>query len=310
MRTSMTIFRSFIKVDDETGEFNASQVLSRDCYLAWLDHHQQKESPKRAKQFHRTCPIIFLVDGRLPFPPQEEAALLVLVRQKMRWPCFPIDVCVGFTGFRSMGFHEKASSSPPPIFKTTRNRFKRRIPGLDGKRLQDGEFATNFANNTYEYVSLLPEYNLQAYVYLGNLLRYVFFARTAACALRHLATEDAARELCDALTNSNDLDCVVVMSLFSSNLITNVVLAQNAKAWDWLGNVRTSLNTTVPFPLHNVYGVMFAICTAMHAPGRAIPFVDTQFTSLFPGLYFSGTFAFDPSSHLLVLRARPEGYRS
>lgn len=298
----MTIFRSFIHASEDTGELDASRVLSRDCYLAWLEHHKQSESPQKAKRFQRTLSNhLSGVDGRLPFPPQEEAAILVLVRRKARWPCFPSDVCVGFTGFRSLGFHEKAASSAFTI-KYSRNRFKQRIAGLDGNRLQDGEFALNFASKAHEYATRLPEYDLSAYVYLGSLLRYVFFARTAACALRHLATRDTARELCDSLSSG---DCVVVLSLSSPDPTTSPVLAQNASAFDWLGNVSDSLHARVPVPVNNVYGVMLAICTAMHAPGSAVPFVDIQFASLVPGTHFSGSFAFDPGSHLLVLRARP-----
>lgn len=46
-------------------------------------------------------------DGRSPFNPQEEEAILILLRQKKLWPCFPPHLGVGRMGFRSKGFHER-----------------------------------------------------------------------------------------------------------------------------------------------------------------------------------------------------------
>jgi hypothetical protein len=49
------------------------------------------------------------VDGRSPFNPDEEAAVLYVLRKKRLWPCFPAHLRIGTNGFRSKGYHEKNS---------------------------------------------------------------------------------------------------------------------------------------------------------------------------------------------------------
>lgn len=292
----MTIFRSFIHASD-TGELDASGILSRDCYLAWLEHRKQRETPKEAKRFQRTLSNhLSGVDGRTPFSPEEEAAILPVVRRKARWPCFPLDITVGFTGFRSLGFHEKASE---------RGRFRHRIEGLDGKKQQNGEFALNFATKALEYAQSVPEYNPSGYFHLVNLLRYVLFARTPACSLKQPVTLELARELCEATTRRNPDSPVAVLSLTSTNFPDEHVLAQNGLAHEHFGDLQERQRSELLFPLGDVFKVMLAQCTALLNPGIEIAVQHVRFSGLAPNRLYSGSYCLDPASYLLILRVKP-----
>jgi len=62
-----------------------------------------------AKRFQRTLTAhLTACDGRAPFEPEEEAAILSVLRQKRKWPAFEgTALTIGSKGFRSAGFHEK-----------------------------------------------------------------------------------------------------------------------------------------------------------------------------------------------------------
>jgi len=77
--------------------------------------HTRKDIPTNpAKRFQRTLTAhLTAADGRAPFEPEEEAAILSVLRQKRKWPAFEgMDFNIGSKGFRSMGFHEKGTSPP------------------------------------------------------------------------------------------------------------------------------------------------------------------------------------------------------
>jgi hypothetical protein len=51
-------------------------------------------------------------DGRRSFLPDEEAAILFIIRQKKIWPAFAGTDCrIGLLGFRAVGFNERFSTS-------------------------------------------------------------------------------------------------------------------------------------------------------------------------------------------------------
>lgn len=51
--TSLQVFRDHIKRDPETGEIDASGVISRACYVAWLQVKGACESDLEARRYHR-----------------------------------------------------------------------------------------------------------------------------------------------------------------------------------------------------------------------------------------------------------------
>ena len=85
---SIRIFRRFIVTKskgDGTVEHDASQIISRKCYEAWLA--SRGVIPKvPEKIFQRTLTAhITASDTRQPFHPKEEAAILVMIRSKGVW---------------------------------------------------------------------------------------------------------------------------------------------------------------------------------------------------------------------------------
>jgi hypothetical protein len=61
------------------------------------------------KKFRRTLSNHLTgVDGRVPFDPEEEGAILKVLRVRRPWPCVPEHRATnGSMSFRSRGYHEK-----------------------------------------------------------------------------------------------------------------------------------------------------------------------------------------------------------
>jgi len=86
--SSIRVFRQFIVTkskSDGTVEYDASQIISRKCYDAWLASRGViSRAPE--KIFQRTLTAhITASDTRQPFHPKEEAAILVMIRSKGVW---------------------------------------------------------------------------------------------------------------------------------------------------------------------------------------------------------------------------------
>ena len=95
-----------------------------EAYNDWLNSRGAQVPAEPPKVFQRAlsshlCSFEFLAspdtraagsDGRVSFEPEEEAAILEVLRHKSPWPCFagtPF-AKMGCTGYRSFGFHEKS----------------------------------------------------------------------------------------------------------------------------------------------------------------------------------------------------------
>ena len=105
---SIRIFRQYIQRNSD-GSLDASQVISMECYHAFLTAKGAKDCEEEAKKFYRVLTThLSGVDGRKSFRPEEEEAILNVLRRNEPWPCFPTNVHYG-TGFRGRGFHEKQS---------------------------------------------------------------------------------------------------------------------------------------------------------------------------------------------------------
>ncbi|KAH9257046.1 hypothetical protein BASA81_004867 [Batrachochytrium salamandrivorans] len=105
--TSLKVFRMYFVVRED-GSLDASRLLSRECYSAWVDS-RRKEIPSPETRFQRSLSShITSLDGRVPFTEAEEVAVLKEVRKRRVWACFEnSEKKVGVRGFCSMGFHEK-----------------------------------------------------------------------------------------------------------------------------------------------------------------------------------------------------------
>jgi hypothetical protein len=116
--TSIKIFSRYIhEVTDAEGKvhLDASAVTSRQCFEDWKEN--RKSAGDYEKGFQRSLTAhLTKSDGRRPFTAEEEAAVLLVVRQKKVWPAFEgTSITVGVHGFRATGFHEQieAASQPP-----------------------------------------------------------------------------------------------------------------------------------------------------------------------------------------------------
>jgi len=86
--TSIKIFRRFLKVTRVNANevvYDASRVVSRECYEAWLSNRTLAPSDP-ARVFQRSLSShVTSVDGRQPFSPKEEEAILKVLRKKQIW---------------------------------------------------------------------------------------------------------------------------------------------------------------------------------------------------------------------------------
>ena len=91
--SSIVIFRRFLfvtKVRDEIIHVDASRVVSKECYHHWLGTrigvtNEPEKTFQRSLTAHLTNS-----DGRQPFLPEEEAAILKVVRIKRVWFVFNV----------------------------------------------------------------------------------------------------------------------------------------------------------------------------------------------------------------------------
>ena len=85
---SIAVFRRFLvltKIEDVIINVDALRVVSKDCYQQWLKTrigvtNQPEKTFQRALTAHLTGS-----DGRQAFLPEEEAAILKVVRVKRTW---------------------------------------------------------------------------------------------------------------------------------------------------------------------------------------------------------------------------------
>jgi hypothetical protein len=116
--TSIKIFRRYIKeVADEHGStrLDASGVISRECYDEWKESRSSEVRHVEQEKGFQRCLTAHLTksDGRRPFQPEEEAAIIKVLRQKRQWPAFEgTSVKIGQKGFRAMGYNERFKSGP------------------------------------------------------------------------------------------------------------------------------------------------------------------------------------------------------
>lgn len=112
-QTSFEVFMRFVRpanadysTDDEV---DASGILSRECYEAWLKTRRSlpKDSPRAFKDALKS--IVMANNRCKPFPNAVERDLLRHLRAERVWPCFENDssVQIGKRGWKIKGFHER-----------------------------------------------------------------------------------------------------------------------------------------------------------------------------------------------------------
>jgi hypothetical protein len=103
---SIKTFRNYLTVFPD-GQIDASRVISRECFLEFLELKSSKESRDEAERFYRILTNhISGTDGRKPFHKVEEAAILQVLRKTLTWPFCPQME----RKFRGIGFHERTQA--------------------------------------------------------------------------------------------------------------------------------------------------------------------------------------------------------
>jgi len=102
--TSHKVFRRHMlgTLPDGSAHIDAKRLISRACYEDWLST-RSRAMKKPEVSFQRILTsYVTGTDGRTPFTPAEEAAVLVQIRQKRVWPAFADSpLTIGCKGFQS-----------------------------------------------------------------------------------------------------------------------------------------------------------------------------------------------------------------
>eukprot|EP00515_Schizochytrium_aggregatum_P005781 CAMPEP_0202051236 /NCGR_PEP_ID=MMETSP0963-20130614/4504_1 /ASSEMBLY_ACC=CAM_ASM_000494 /TAXON_ID=4773 /ORGANISM="Schizochytrium aggregatum, Strain ATCC28209" /LENGTH=254 /DNA_ID=CAMNT_0048616391 /DNA_START=66 /DNA_END=830 /DNA_ORIENTATION=- len=110
---TLPIIMRYMEWREDLNRYDATNAFSKECYTEWLQSRKAKvkngpDSFRRAIMSHITGQ-----DGRKPFAPKVEEAILRIVRKNEIWDCFQgtVDaagrrVQVGLYGFRGSGYWE------------------------------------------------------------------------------------------------------------------------------------------------------------------------------------------------------------
>jgi len=94
--SSIRVFRRFLTSkhkSDGTVEYDASRIISKECYLAWVASRNALPTfPEKIFQRSLTSHIT-ATDSRQPFQRDEEVAILIVVRQRKVWLVYFLLVC-------------------------------------------------------------------------------------------------------------------------------------------------------------------------------------------------------------------------
>ncbi|KAH9251330.1 hypothetical protein BASA81_010741 [Batrachochytrium salamandrivorans] len=300
---SLVVFRMFL-TKNEDGTLDASQITSRECYLAWLSYQDKLECEKQARKFQRALSNHLCgVDGRTPFDRLEEDAILLVLKRKLRWPCFP-DLNIGRNGFRSQGFHEKHRNSPNTPVSTTGGGGAKRARKIVEEEEEEGDHGrmNQFENGIRHLIASFPTFNLDAWSAMMSFARFTVFAKIPIS--KYDAYPSAyPQELCDKVTKEEaPPGSFVAVSDIAAKECGNIVLAQNSVSLESWGVMTGGLAKIVPFPVADLIRVTMAVGKAFNAPGvkQHIPSLRINCLNR-PQLPYDTFIYVDPASYLVVV---------
>ncbi|KAH9249045.1 hypothetical protein BASA81_013257 [Batrachochytrium salamandrivorans] len=211
--TSLKVFRTFLKVNPVDGSVDASQIHSRVCYEAWLASRGVEETDAVAKKFYRTLSNhVSGVDGRSPFERHEEQAILLVLRVKQRWPCFPSHLRLGVAGFRSKGFCEKqpflaraaaAATAAAAAFAGEEEEAEEGGEVLSQLEPQDLTYVQSILDSFPEYRTATERQGANIWKSVADVARFVILGRTPACSIEFspLTKQQYVQDLCASCSN-------------------------------------------------------------------------------------------------------------
>lgn len=301
---SLRLFKPYIS-RGEDGEVDASQLLSRACYLGWLRAKSvAQESDDEAKRFLRTLTNhVSGTDGRCPFEEDEERAILHLLRARNPWPCFPAHLSHFGRRYRGKGFHERqrqaqALATAQTHDETCQNNILAIFSALPPA---DADFLRSLCAQLMS--SLGSEFDLEARGHLCEVVRFTILARTNR--LRTETSASASLQLCDEYSALNLPAWILDIT---ATLHWERIAAQNAEAGELLGDL-TLGNLESLALAKDIPRVFLAVMAAYFRPGVDFPVTHQELHCGKDGelRWFDMRYRVDPESFLLVIYGLEEG---
>jgi hypothetical protein len=299
MSTSLWLFRKFLTTKSN-GSIDASQITSIACYHAFLTKRKFKPMPDNEaslNKFYR-CLVNHTggTDGRIPFTAEEEEAILIVLRKRQQWPCFPKHLAHVGCGFRCKGFHEKQENS------NKRPRIEAEVEDIKYHKLP------NSSENTGLNLLIMGFYNGTRLGLLAgetdllqkglDLLRFILYTYTPVVSVE--ASHVQALALCARYNDYFGKGQTLGEVFDFARQPKNKIVVQNAESIAYFGNLVTEFRSPV-LQKHWVQ-MSYQTLTCMNNPGQVIgtghpvEFVSQQGTNNW--MEFVGVF--DPESWYYV----------
>lgn len=225
------------------------------------------------------------VDGRSPFDPEEEAAILVLFREKKPWPCFPPRFANIGKRYRSKGYHEKqrllptggsadaasaASSAPTTPQQVDPNDIDHILSILSP---EDSAYVKNLGQRIHANYSS-ADFSLNEWRQVNEIFRWVFLAKTSA--QTGMPNRLYAQHICDTMFNEdNDNNMAVMVFDMLAKVYTERAIAQNPISMQMFGQLVNNPEGRITHA-SELYRVVLAVLTAFHQPGVSVCVTDQK----------------------------------
>ncbi|KAH9256019.1 hypothetical protein BASA81_005795 [Batrachochytrium salamandrivorans] len=298
--TSLRIFHSHI-VRRADGTLDVSGLISTACYEEWLLAKFAHPNDAEAKKYHRILTNhVSGVDGRTPFDPEEEEAILTLLRKREPWPCFPSHLAWIGRRYRTKGFHEKQRLLAPPVspvssispanaqkslsisprelprsFKTSAAmQLQREVPQDNLEQLlgvlsiHDCKYVQDLTNTVVTNFSS-PNFSPQDWHTVNAIFRYMIIAKTPKCRLQVDREKEVriAKRLCEQFSH-DDHTLVMVFDL-AAKTYTERAIYQNDYSRGTIGTVLRNPNTK-GVAGNELYSVVLAVSAAYFSRGNNV----------------------------------------
>lgn len=255
-------------------------------------------------------------DGRSAFDPEEEEAILILLRKKTSWPCFPPDLAHLGKRFRSNGYHEKrrglvgpptSSTTPSPESTPIADKFVAAAAGaINGTSEGVSEILQQLSDVDASYLTRLgsnvvcnfnTEFTMDVQQTISEIMRLVILARTNRCCT--VASSTAAEDMC--VKHSTSPNIVVTVCDLAAGSFVNRYLAQNAASIELFGNM-VGGTESIQVERDDLFRLMLAIGGAFHQPGIAFEVAKQQVICPRSGatILYDMTYLVDPDSFYLA----------